>query len=291
MLNYYEFVASPHDTLIKNIDDATIKKIAKILTNKKLIVQNIKDRHIDLFLAECKKDNSLESFFKNDFYTKARDEQRMSKKAPGKSLGEEIIQFALPIDEFGSFRDKWNGKKFETIHLTEKEIISNFNYFKKNNTKKFLRRGKIKIPIDFGMYGAYFVFLGIPILFFLILMQIEITWMKEVCFGSSSPDWFDKGDKKFLRDMNVSTTMNCGQVVTGFSYPNAFKACLAFGLGIIILFGFPIVDDIKGPASNKITTVLMLLIIWIIFSFVLYFLTWFTLMGVFEILPERYSGI
>jgi hypothetical protein len=75
MLNYYEFVASPHDTLIKNIDDATIKKIAKILTNKKLIVKNIKDRHIDLFLAECKKDNSLESFFKNDFYTRARDEQ------------------------------------------------------------------------------------------------------------------------------------------------------------------------------------------------------------------------
>lgn len=290
MLNYYEFVASPHDTLIKNIDDATIKKIAKILTNKKLIVQNIKDRHIDLFLAECKKDNSLESFFKNDFYTRVRDEQRMSKKAPGKSLGEEIIQFALPIDKRGSFRDKWNGKKFETIYLTEKEIISNFNYFKKNNTKKFLRIRK-KIDIDFGKYGALFVFLGIPILFFLILMQIEITWMKEVCFGSSSPDWFDKGDKKFLRDMNVSTTMNCGKVVTGFSYPNAFKACLAFGLANIILFGFPIVDDIKGPASNKITTVLMLLIIWIIFSFALYFFAWVALMGIFEISPERYSGI
>ena len=238
MSYYYEFVANPHDTFIKNIDDVTIKKIAKILTNKKLIVKNIKAKHIDLFLAECKKDSSLEPFLKNDFYTKVRDEQRMSKKASGKSLGEEIIQFALPIDKWGSFRDKWNGKKFETVYLTEKEIISNFNYFKKNNTRKFLKIRQ-KIDIDFGMYGAFFIFLGIPVLFFLILMQIEITWMKEVCF-SSAPEWFDKGDKKFLNDMGVSS-MNCTMVKTGFSYPNAFKACLSFGLGLTALVGLPIV--------------------------------------------------
>ena len=265
------FIFPEHAKIIKSLDKEILKKISKILASRK--ISSDAPRHIKIFLDECEKDNDLKDFLKLDFYTKIKHKDVQSRR----SLGGEIIMFKFPNSklERGRYED-----------LKESEVFNNFEYFKRKNKRKRFN-GSFDFDFDFSK-GAFFLILCLPVLLFLALLPLDISWTTEECYKTTA-EWFDKEDIKLL-DMYGQADPNCYEKSTGFMYPKAFKFSFSFIFFICIISGLGSILDAKelSTANKTFSIIFGFPLISHIVGLVFYFLVSILFYHIFQIPPERY---
>jgi len=169
----------------------------------------------------------------------------------------------------GNFFPKFN----KPLKLLPKETI--INNFKSNFNKAQKRHGHIHIPVqkhaakevrrqgrlkqeaayNKGLHenetmlrNALLIIIGIPVIFFVAILPLELTWITTDCASS-----FSIGERTTLQSLGVNDKV-CSSRIDGISYPIVFKFLMSLVLFIHIVYaGSPVAEAFEKNENKFIS--------------------------------------